>query len=234
MNKSNSILIIEDHADIIEILKYNLAREGYELYVATDGMQGVKEAREKRPSLILLDLMLPKMDGTEVCKLLKSKPETSTIPIIMLTAKGEESDVVLGLGIGADDYVVKPFSPKELVARIKSVLRRSQEQVAALEPENDVELIKIGALTIDSRRHQVSLKKEVLALTLAEFNLLKTLAQNRGRVFTRDQLLEKVCGPDITVVDRNIDVHVASLRKKLKSMGEMILTVRGVGYRFQD
>jgi DNA-binding response OmpR family regulator len=197
-------------------------------------MQGVKEAREKRPSLILLDLMLPKMDGTEVCKLLKSKPETSTIPIIMLTAKGEESDVVLGLGIGADDYVVKPFSPKELVARIKSVLRRSQEQVAALEPENDVELIKIGALTIDSRRHQVSLKKEVLALTLAEFNLLKTLAQNRGRVFTRDQLLEKVCGPDITVVDRNIDVHVASLRKKLKSMGEMILTVRGVGYRFQD
>lgn len=228
-----SILIVEDHADIVEILKYNLSQEGYELFVANDGEQGLKEANSKRPSLILLDLMLPKIDGLELCRQLKAREATREIPIIMLTAKGAESDIVLGLGLGADDYMTKPFSPKELVARIRAVMRRSKEAATSASAQKD-EMLRIDELVIDSVRHQVTLRKQQLVLTLAEFRLLRALAQQRGRVLTRDQLIEKICGPDVTVVDRNIDVHVASLRKKLKHYADHILTVRGIGYRFKD
>lgn len=230
MNDKPTILVIEDHHDIIEIVRYNLEREGYTILAAYDGAAGLQMAQQQKPHLILLDLMLPKMDGLEVCRRLRQQESTALIPIIMLTAKNAESDVVLGLGLGADDYVNKPFSPKELLARVKAVLRRSQTKTAV----SDDEIITFGALRIDSKAYEVTLNKKPVSLTLAEFKLLRALAQQPGRVLSREQLLEKMVGSDVNVVDRNIDVHIAALRKKLKGFGNQITTVRGVGYRLAD
>jgi len=230
MSEPSSILVVEDHSDIVEILQYTLEKEGFSLTVAKDGEEGFHKARRELPFLILLDLMLPKMGGLEVCRLLKQKQETQGIPIIMLTAKGEETDIISGLNLGADDYMTKPFSPKELVARIKAVLRRHKP----VHEKGVDQVLKLGDLVLDPHRHEVHLKDETLMLTLSEFRILATLLSQPGRVFTRDQLIEKVHGPDIVIVDRNIDVHIASLRKKLKDHGSVIMTIRGVGYRCKE
>ena len=225
-----SILIIEDHADIVEIVEHNLEREGFRLSVAMDGESGLNKALQEPPVLVLLDLMLPNMSGLEVCRRLRESKNTSHVPIIMLTAKGEEKDIICGLELGADDYVTKPFSPKELVARIKSVLRRAGIKVGT----SSSQVIKVDGLEIDLARHSVHLNGESIKLTLTEFRLLHGLIEGEGRIFTRDQLIDRVRGEDITIVDRNIDVHISSLRRKLKDYGARILTIRGVGYRFQE
>ena len=225
-----SILIIEDHADIVEIVEHNLEREGFRLSVAMDGESGLNKALQEPPDLVLLDLMLPNMSGLEVCRRLRESKNTSHVPIIMLTAKGEEKDIICGLELGADDYVTKPFSPKELVARIKSVLRRAGIKVGT----SSSQVIKVDGLEIDLARHSVHLNGESIKLTLTEFRLLHGLIEGEGRIFTRDQLIDRVRGEDITIVDRNIDVHISSLRRKLKDYGARILTIRGVGYRFQE
>lgn len=224
------ILIIEDDSDISELVQYNLEREGYKVVTASDGEVGYTKALQHRPNLIVLDLMLPGMDGLSVCRQLRAHPETKFTPIVMLTAKNEESDVVIGLEMGADDYLSKPFSPKELVARIRAVLRRP----SGLPAKNEASLIKVGPLVIDSERHEVTLKGEPLALTLAEYRLLSALVSRPGRVFTREQLLEKITGGEVYVIDRNVDVHIRAIRKKLGDEADFILTVRGVGYKCRE
>jgi len=190
----------------------------------------LQDAQRSKPSLVILDLMLPGIDGLKVCKKLREDPETQAIPIIMLTAKGEETDVVVGLEFGADDYVTKPFSPNELLARVRAVLRR-----ANLADDGAAEArIEVGPITIDSDRHEVYNRGTPLALTLAEFKLIRTLASRPGRVFTRDQLLESITGGEVFLIDRNIDVHIRAIRKKLGGDAEFISTVRGVGYKCRD
>jgi two-component system phosphate regulon response regulator PhoB len=224
------IVVIEDEADILEVIEYNLAREGYRILTSRDGEEGLALAKREAPSLVLLDLMLPSLDGIEVCRLLKSDPVTSAIPVIMVTAKGEESDAVLGLGLGADDYVKKPFSPKELVARVKAVLRRGPVR----DERRPRERIERGGLVIDATRHEVSVDGEVAVLTATGFRLIHFLASHPGRVFTRDELLSRVIGDGSVVIDRNIDVHVVAIRKKLGRYRDLIETIRGVGYRFRE
>ena len=224
------ILIVEDEVDILEVIEYNLSREGFRVLSSREGDEGVRIARRDAPDLVLLDLMLPGLDGLEVCRRLKTDPVTSDIPIIMVTAKGEESDVVLGLGIGADDYVTKPFGPKELVARVKAVIRRRPMTAKS----GTEERIVIGNLVIDVSRHEVLLDSQPLALTPTELRLLYLLATQPGRVFTRDQLLSRVIGDGAFVIGRNIDVHVRGIRSKLGQYRDMIETVRGVGYRLRD
>lgn len=223
-----TILIIEDEKNILELLKYNLEQEGYSVQTATRGDQGLELVRKTKPELLILDLMLPGMDGIEICKLLKQSEKTSSIPIIMLTAKSQESDKVVGLELGADDYVTKPFSPRELAARVKAVLRRGKEKG----PE---EFLKVGTLEMDAAKHIVSLKSKALDLTSKEYDLLKALIEAKGRVLSRDHLLEKVWGYDgsLNIETRTIDMHIGQLRKKLKNEGERIITVKNVGYRFQ-
>jgi DNA-binding response OmpR family regulator len=226
---NETLLVIEDDRDIIEIIQYNCQKEGYTVLSATNGEKGLEIARSRRPAAILLDLMLPGLDGLEVAKRLRRDPETREIAIIMLTAKGEESDVILGLGVGADDYVVKPFKLKELLARVKAVLRRGP-----LQDEGPTgRRIEISGLTIDKAKFQVLLEGKEVPLTLTEFKLLSTLASAPGRVFTRELLLEKIQG-DSYIDERNIDVHVRALRKKLGDDTDYILTVRGVGYKFKE
>lgn len=224
------ILIIEDDTDISELVQYNLEREGYKVYTAHDGEIGYAKAVQERPALIVLDLMLPGLDGLSVCKQLRALPETKNIPIVMLTAKNEESDVVIGLEMGADDYVSKPFSPKELIARIRAVLRRPQAEMVKASSS----LVTVGPIAIDAERHEVSLKGQTLALTLAEYRLLTALTSRPGRVFTREQLLEKITGGEVYVIDRNVDVHIRAIRKKLGDEADFILTVRGVGYKCRE
>lgn len=224
------ILIIEDDSDISELVQYNLEREGYKVITASDGEVGYTKALQLKPTLIVLDLMLPGMDGLSVCRQLRAHPDTKFTPIVMLTAKNEESDVVVGLEMGADDYLSKPFSPKELLARIRAVLRRPLAQ----SPKNETSLLKVGPLVIDSERHEVTLKGEPLALTLAEYRLLTALISRPGRVFTREQLLEKITGGEVYVIDRNVDVHIRAIRKKLGDEADFILTVRGVGYKCRE
>ena len=224
------IVIVEDEPDILDVLSYNLKREGYEVATAQDGSRGLELIQNEKPKLVLLDLMLPGMDGLDVCRSLKSDDLTKTIPVIMLTAKGEESDIVLGLGIGADDYITKPFSPKELIARVKAVLRRSEQA----DDTSKEQLIEIDQLSIDSTKHKVSLAGVEVKLTATEFRLLKYLAGNPGRVFSREQLLNQAFGNDVVVVDRNIDVHIRGIRKKIDPDQLYIETIRGVGYRFKD
>ena len=228
--KQDKVLIIEDEPDILELVTYNLQREGFAVSSADNGEEGLLRAKREGPKLILLDLMLPGMDGIEVCRRLRQNPVTSGISVIMLTAKGEESDVILGLGMGADDYVAKPFSPKVLLARIKAVLRRGKINDEA-EPGD---ILSRGVLVIDLARHEARLEDEVLTLTPTEFKLLHFLAQHPGRVFPRDHIVSRVIGDDAIVLSRNVDVHIRSLRKKLGEHRELIETVRGVGYRFQD
>jgi len=223
------ILVIEDEADILEVIEYNLKREGYKVICVGDGEEGVELARSLAPALILLDLMLPGLDGIEVCRTLKGDSVTGEIPIIMVTAKGEESDIVLGLGVGADDYITKPFSPRELTARVKAVLRRGPLK-GVMEGEDRVVR---GDLVIDMGRHEVLFSGIPLDLTPSELRLLHLLASHPGRVFTRDQLLRRVIRGGAYVIDRNIDVHIRGVRKKLGECRDLIETVRGVGYRFR-
>jgi DNA-binding response OmpR family regulator len=224
------IVIIEDEPDILEVMEYNLQREGYAVLSRKDGEEGLDLVRREAPDLVLLDLMLPGLDGLEVCRRLKADPIVRRTPVIMVTAKGEESDIVLGLGIGADDYITKPFSPKELVARVQAVLRRGplREDVGA------GERIVRGGLIVDATRHEVLVDGTPATLTATEFRLLHFLASHPGRVFTRDRLLSRVIGDDVIVIDRNIDVHVRSIRKKIDPHRDLIETIRGVGYRFRD
>ncbi len=229
--RREKILVIEDEPDIAEVIEHNLKRDGYRVFRTANGEAGWDLIRQKAPDLVLLDLMLPGLDGIELCRRLKADPLTSEIPVIMVTAKGEESDVVLGLGVGADDYVCKPFSPKELLARVNAVLRRTR----APHPAGALrERIVCQGLSIDRLRHEVSVDGRPVYFTATEFRLLYTLASHPGRVFTRDQLLSRVIGESAAVIDRNIDVHVGAIRKKVDPYQELIETIRGVGYRFRD
>ncbi len=223
------ILAVDDEEDILELVRYNLAREGYQINTVTSGEEALKSARSEMPDLIVLDLMLPGVDGLDVAKLLKNDPKTMNIPIVMLTAKGEEADVVTGLELGADDYVAKPFSPRVLVARVKAVLRRKGKQEV-----EDNAVIKLHDLVIHPGRHEVLANDEPVSLTSTEFRVLYFLARRPGWVFTRSQIVDAVHGEDYPVTDRSVDVQVVGLRKKLGSCGDYIETVRGVGYRFKE
>jgi two-component system phosphate regulon response regulator PhoB len=223
-----TILIIEDELDLAELVAFNLEREGFRTMVAGDGDRGLALAREKLPDLVLLDLMLPGTMGTEVCRRLRAGPETSALPIIMLTARGEEIDRVVGFELGADDYLVKPFSMRELLLRIKAVLRRSGGEQA---PEK---LLALGPLQIDTERHRVLVDNEEVVLTGTEFKLLLILAERRGRLQSRDKLLEDVWGYASDVDSRTVDTHITRLRGKLGAAGDLIRTVRGFGYKMED
>lgn len=223
------ILVVDDEEDLLELIGYNLTKEGYRVTCASSGEEAIQKARTEMPGLVVLDLLLPSIDGLEVCRSLKSDSKTSHIPIVMLTAKGEEIDEVAGLEVGADDYVTKPFSPRVLLARIKAVLRRKANE----QPDAN-RTITIEELVIDPIRHEVLLAGQPVSLTFTEFRLLHVLAQRRGRAFARVQIVDAVMGADYPVTERSVDVHVASLRKKLGPMGAKIETVRGVGYRFKQ
>ena len=225
------ILVVEDDTDIRELLQYSLTREGYEVGTAADGKSAVTSARRMVPDLVLLDLMLPGLDGLEVCRQIRTDRATAGSAVIMVTAKGEESDVVLGLGLGADDYVLKPFKTNELVARVKAVLRRTREDSRL---PDDRRTIVHGALRIDPERHKVTVAGADLDLTATEFRILHYLASRPGRVFTRDQILTASMGPNSMVLERNIDVHVRSIRRKLGDHRDLIETVRAIGYRFAE
>jgi two-component system phosphate regulon response regulator PhoB len=223
------VLVVDDEENILELVKYNLSKEGYKVLCVTTGEDAIRQTRAKLPDMVILDLMLPGVDGLEVCKILKGDPKTSHIPIIMLTAKGDEADIVTGLELGADDYVTKPFSPRVLLARMKAVLRRKAKEVSE-EPT----IITVKEMTIDPSRHEVLIKSKPVVLTNTEFRLLYLLASRPGRVFTRYQIIDNVRGDDYIATDRSVDVQVVGLRRKLKSYGNHIETVRGVGYRFKD
>ena len=226
--KKQKIIVVEDEPDLVDVVTYNLKREGYLVLAAQRGDEGINLIRSERPDLVLLDLMLPGMDGLSICRQMKSDTSLSEIPIIIASAKGEESDVVIGLEMGADDYLAKPFSPRELLARIKAVLRRGA-------PRDVIrERLVIRGLVIDSGKHEVRIEDEIVSLTSTEFKLLHHLAASRGRAFSREQLLNKVVGMGVVVVDRNIDVHIRAVRKKLGNHSNMIQTIRGVGYRFVE
>jgi two-component system alkaline phosphatase synthesis response regulator PhoP len=224
-----TILVVEDEEDILELIRYNLAREGYQVAGAASGEEAVQTAKAILPDLMLLDLLLPGIDGLEVCRSLKGEARTRSIPIIMLTAKGEEADIVAGLELGADDYVTKPFSPRVLLARIRTALRRR-----AAAPPAASALLKVKELVIDPGRHEVLLEGRRLDLTLMEFHLLQLLARRPGWVYTRGQIVEEVHGENYAVTERSIDVHLVGLRKKLGSFGKNLETVRGIGYRLKD
>ncbi len=223
------VLIVEDDEDIAELLEYNLQRQGYRPSCAATGEDGLREAREGSPDLVLLDLMLPGVSGLDVCRALKGATATAHIPIIMLTAKGEEEDIVAGFNAGADDYVTKPFRPKILLARVQAVLRRGAASQAAGE-----EPLQAGALRIHPGRHEVADDQGLIELTRTEFRILHFLASRPGWVFTRNQIVRAVHGDDYPVTGRSVDVQVAALRRKLGAHGEMIHTVRGVGYKMGD
>ena len=223
------ILVVDDEEDILELVRYNLKREGYLVLCSKSGEEALDMAQSEQPDLIVLDLMLPGVDGLEVTKALKSSDQTKDIPIVMLTAKGEEPDIVAGLELGADDYVTKPFSPRILTARVRAVLRRKLKEL----PE-DTSVLRIQDLVIHPGRHEVLSKGETIPLTFTEFGILHYLAKRPGWVFTRSQIVDAVKGDDYPVTDRSVDVQIVGLRKKLGSAGKYIETVRGVGYRFKE
>jgi two-component system alkaline phosphatase synthesis response regulator PhoP len=224
------ILIVEDEKDIVKVLEYNLKKEGFRTLSAYDGEKAIDMASREHPDLVILDLMLPKIDGLEVCKTLKGERKTASIPIIILTAKTQETDKIVGLELGADDYVTKPFSPRELIARVRAVLRRVKESGKV------PEVMKIGGLVIDFAKISVSVKDKTVELAAKEFELLKTLIKARGRVLSRDYLLDTIWGLDqsLEVQTRTVDVHIRTLRKKLKSEAKSIITVKNYGYRFEE
>ncbi len=227
-NKS-TLLLVEDEHDLRELLSFTLTREGFRVTAVETGEQGLEECGTAAPDLIVLDLMLPGIDGLEVCRRLKARPETAAVPVVMLTAKGEEADVVAGLELGADDYVTKPFSPRVLTARLKAVLRRRSEK-----PAEDDGQIRVGGLLIRPDRHEVIIHDRKVDLTATEFKLLTLLARRPGRVFTRAQIIESIHGQMTAVTDRSVDVQVLTLRRKLGDKGDVVQTVRGVGYRLGD
>ncbi len=223
----NPILIVEDEKDILDLVEYHLRQAGFSVISALDGSCGLEEARRKHPALVILDLMLPGMDGKDVCRSLKSNPLTRLIPVLMLTARAEEVDRIIGLELGADDYVTKPFSPRELVLRVRAILRRRETD------RESEKFIQVEDLLIDVEGHQVSVNKIEVQLTSTEFKLLVELASKRGRVQTRTSLLDRVWGYTYEGYDRTVDTHIRHLREKLGDMGESIETLRGVGYRFR-
>ncbi len=224
------ILVVEDEEDILELLRVTLAKAGFEAQTLTSGEETVHAARADPPQLLLLDLMLPGMDGLEVCRVLKRDAATDHVPIVMLTARGEDSDIVAGLELGADDYVTKPFSPRVLTARLQAVLRRQ-----AHSPADDGAVVRVHNLVVDPGRHEARVDGNPVPLTFTEFHLLHGLARRPGWVFTRNQIVEMVRGYDYHVTDRAVDVQVVGLRKKLGGAGgNLIETVRGVGYRFRE
>ncbi|MFW6146843.1 MAG: response regulator [Thermodesulfobacteriota bacterium] len=222
------ILVVDDEEDILELLKYNLSRDGYQVVCTTSGEKTLSLVETETPDLILLDLMLPGMDGLEVARRLKDKPNTHNVPIVMLTAKGEEADIVAGLELGADDYVTKPFSPRILLARVRAVLRRKETGF-----EDKTSVIQIHNLAIHPGRREVTVNGSPVPLTFTEFGILNYLARRPGWVFTRSQIVDEVRGEDYFVTDRSVDVQIVGLRRKLGTAGEYIETVRGVGYRFK-
>ncbi|NRA46776.1 MAG: response regulator transcription factor [Oligoflexales bacterium] len=224
-----SILIIEDDPDILELLEYNLKKQRFKVFSAMDGESGIHLTRKQKLDLIILDIMLPGIDGLEVCKQLRRDQSISYIPIIMLTAKSQESDIIVGLELGADDYLTKPFSPQELVARIRAVLRRQDIQT-----EQQVAPIRIGKVEITPDQYQVTHDGHQVQFTLSEFKLLQAMANKPGKVFTREQLLSFLSDQETYVIDRNIDVHIRAIRKKLKESGKIIQTIRGIGYKCQS
>jgi two-component system phosphate regulon response regulator PhoB len=227
-----SVLVVEDEQDLQDLLRYNLARDGFVVRCASTGEEAVASARQQAPDLVLLDLMLPGIDGLEVCRGLRAHGPTSRTPIVMLTAKGEEADIVAGLELGADDYVTKPFSPRVLLARLKAVLRRQP----GVPPQSEAgrTAVEHGEVSIDPERHEVRIAGDLIELTATEFRLLGLLASRPGLVFTRQQIITSLHGSLSAVTDRSVDVQVLTLRRKLGDHAELIQTVRGVGYRFRD
>ncbi len=223
------ILVVDDEEDILELISYTLKKQGFQVQGAITGEEAVHMARTISPDLICLDLMLPGIDGLDVCRLLKADPQTTSIPILMVTAKGTETDIVTGLDLGADDYVTKPFSPKILVARAKAILRRQGRS-----PDDDTASFRIGEVEIHPGRHEVLVKGRPVELTLSEFKLLSYLFKKPGWVFTRNQIIDEVHGIGYAVTDRSVDVLVVGLRKKIGACGELIETVRGIGYRVKE
>lgn len=224
------ILVVDDEEDLLELISFNLSKEGYRVTTVATGEDAINDARATLPDLIVLDLLLPNVDGLNVCKTLKADPKTAHIPIVMLTAKSEEADVVTGLELGADDYITKPFSPRVLLARLRSVLRRRSQQPEADDPSS----LRIRDLVIHPGRHEVLIGGEPIELTFTEFRLLHFLARKPGWAFSRAQIVDAVKGEDYPVTERSVDVQVVGLRKKLGSIGSYIETVRGVGYRFKE
>ena len=223
------ILVVDDEENIRELVRYNLAREGYQVTTVGSGEEALKQVSSKPPDLIVLDLMLPGMDGFDVCRQLKNDSRTAHIPIVMLTVKGEESDIVVGLELGADDYITKPFSPKVLLARLKAVLRRREK-----EPVGEADVMTIGDLTIHPGRHEVLVQGKPVKLTSTEFRILHLMARKPGWVFTRYQIVDAARGDNIAVTARSVDFHITSLRRKLGPCSDYIETVWGVGYRFKE
>lgn len=229
---TGNILVVEDEVDIQEIVSYNLEKAGFTVAAVDSGEAALELIRKELPDLVVLDLMLPDMDGLEVCRLLKQDAETRDLPILMLTARAEEVDRVVGLELGADDYVVKPFSARELTLRIQAILRRLAEGRDSAAVVLDQDVMRFGPLTIDKAAHRVTVDGDVLALTSTEFSLLATLAERRGRVQSREELLNTVWGYSYAGYGRTVDTHIRRLREKMGGAGEMLETVRGVGYRF--
>jgi two-component system phosphate regulon response regulator PhoB len=227
---NSTVLIIEDERDLAQLIAYNLQQEGYRTKVCGDGEEGYEKALRETPELIILDLMLPKMNGLEVCRKLRSHPQGKNLPVLMLTAKGEEIDRVVGFEVGADDYMVKPFSPRELVLRVKAILKRTGDEKG----EGSGETFQLGHLELDPSQHRVWVDRKEIVLTATEFKLLEYMLKSRGRVLTRDLLLDKVWGYDVAVTTRTVDTHVKRLREKLGKAGDLIETVRGVGYRMGE
>jgi two-component system, OmpR family, phosphate regulon response regulator PhoB len=221
------IVIVEDERDLAELLAFNLEKEGFQTVIALDGKSGLERVVSERPDLVILDLMLPEMNGIEVCKMLKQQQTTATIPILMLTAKGEEIDRVVGFEVGADDYLVKPFSARELLLRIKAILRRTTPAA------RDDKTLRVGTLLIDTARHLVSVSDVEITLTTTEFKLLFTLVERLGRMQSREHLLRHVWGYSHTADTRTVDTHITRLRNKLGDAGELIKTVRGFGYKME-
>jgi len=230
-HRKKRILIVDDEKDLTQLIDYNLNQEGFDTIIANEGKDVVATLKKKKPDLMILDIMLPDLSGIEICKLVRSDNEIKDLPIIMLSAKGEEIDRILGLELGADDYVTKPFSVRELILRIKSLLKRVAEKA---EKEDDPGFLKKGSLEIDLSKHKVFVDKKEITLTVKEFELLKELIQSKGRVKTRDSLLNYIWGYDSDVFTRTIDTHITRLREKLGSAGKYIETVRGIGYRFKE
>jgi two-component system, OmpR family, alkaline phosphatase synthesis response regulator PhoP len=224
-----SILVVEDEEDILELLRFNLAKEGYRVEGLASGEEALRAVRTRAPDLLILDLMLPGMDGLEVCRRLRAEPRSGQVPIVMLTAKGEEADVVAGLELGADDYIAKPFSPRVLLARVKAVLRRRERA-----PATEDAPLQAHGMEIHPGRREVLVDGEPVTLTFTEFNILQYLARRPGWVFTRNQIMDAVRGEDYHVTERSVDVQMVSLRKKLGEAGRHIETVRGVGYRLAE
>ena len=228
MSQKKRILLIEDEEDIAALIKLQAELSGYKLHVEVDGINGYRAIEREKPDLVILDIMLPGQNGLDVCRKMKSNPDLKNIPVVIVSAKGEEIDVVLGLELGADDYLAKPFSPKVLFSRIKAVMRRGKEA------EKAPKLLHFGDFILEVDRYLLRKDDKFITITLSEFGILRRLLTNRGKVLTRNQLLDDVHNDDAFIVDRNIDVHIASLRKKLGPGFEWIETVRGVGYRLRE